>query len=107
MLRALLVGKVPQLKRCGAMSDRIKVDLKDKYRVLMTELLPYELPLWFSNELFYARLKGNSNILNDITNSSNIKNYIPLDYKIRRTSDGARVLSIIHPIIQVEACNFL
>lgn len=88
------------------MSDRIKVDLKDKYRVLMTELLPYELPLWFSNELFYTRLKENSNILNDITNNSNIKNYVPLDYKIRRTSGGARVLSIMHPKIQVEACDF-
>ena len=88
------------------MSDRIKVDLKDKYRVLMTELLPYELPLWFSNELFYARLKENPNILNEITYNAVIKNYVPLDYKIRRTSGGARILSIMHPKIQVEACDF-
>lgn len=105
-MRAILVGKFPQLKRCGTMSDRIKVDLKDKYRVLMTELLPYELPLWFSNELFYARLKENPNILNEITYNAVIKNYVPLDYKIRRTSGGARILSIMHPKIQVEACDF-
>lgn len=88
------------------MSDRIRVDLKDKYRVLMTELLPYELPLWFSNELFYSRLKENANILKDITHNTMIKNYVPFDYKIRRTSGGARILSIMHPKIQIEACDF-
>ena len=35
------------------MSNKIKVNLSDKYRVLLTEVLPYELPLWFTNYNLY------------------------------------------------------
>jgi len=30
-----------------------QVDKRDPYRVLLTEVLPYEVPLWFTNEFFH------------------------------------------------------
>ena len=89
------------------MNTKYKVDLNDKYRVLMTELLPYELPLWFSNEILYTRLNAKETFLRDILPSGvKLKNYVPLDYKIQRTGGSARVLSIMHPLIQKEFCDF-
>jgi len=88
------------------MSVKIQVDLKDKYRVLMTELLPYELPLWFSNECFYEKIRKSEDFIKDVTSGLNLKNYIPLDYKICKTGGGARMLSIMHPTVQKEFCDF-
>ena len=32
------------------------IDLNNKYRVLLTEVLPYELPLMLDNEAFYLSI---------------------------------------------------
>lgn len=39
------------------MPDIIKVDTNDKLRTLLTDVLPYELPLWFSNFTMYQRFR--------------------------------------------------
>ena len=62
-------------------------DLKNKYRVLLTEVLPYELPLVLNNEAFYENMQDEK--LRSLFNSifSNIvskgKWTIPFDYNIR------------------------
>jgi len=33
---------------------KVKIKKDDKYRVLLTEILPYEVPMIFSNEGFYS-----------------------------------------------------
>ena len=35
-------------------------DLNNKYRVLLTEVLPYELPLVLNNEAFYENMRKQS-----------------------------------------------
>ena len=40
---------------------KIKIDIRDKYRVLLTEVLPYETPFFFSNEGFYNYCKNIAN----------------------------------------------
>lgn len=35
-------------------------DLNNKYRVLLTEVLPYELPLVLNNEAFYENMQDDS-----------------------------------------------
>ncbi len=72
----------------------------------MTELLPYELPLWFSNQLLYSRFKNDVNSISKITDNAKLKNFISLDFKIQRTSGGARILSIMHPCVQNDFCDF-
>ena len=83
------------------MSNIIKVDTNDKYRTLLTEVLPYELPLWFNNFNMYQRLK-NSNDLDAYSTISGLDYkqhrpiYIPLNYQISRGSNSSlRTISIM------------
>ncbi|MNZ42747.1 reverse transcriptase [compost metagenome] len=94
------------------MSNIIKVDTKDKLRTLLTDVLPYELPLWFSNFTMYQRFK-NTQYLNTYKTISGLNFdsptgvYIPLDYQISRgSSKGPRTISIIHPAAQMKVCDF-
>lgn len=87
-----------------------KVNLKDKYRALLTDVLPYELPIWFDASQFYHTCKNkNFTKYKDKVNSLEKleSNYIPLEYKISRGSSiSPRVLSIMHPFMQVKVCDF-
>lgn len=92
------------------MSKQISIDLKDKYRVLLTEVLPYELPIWFDASVFYELCKTKDFVRNhkSINKISSLKkNYIPLEYKISRgNTSSSRSLSIMHPLMQIETCEF-
>jgi hypothetical protein len=88
---------------------RISIDRSDKVRVVLTELLPYEVPMLFSNEGFYSLIKANkydaffSRILSlsGALGTGNKKYGIPFNYEVRKTIEGdTRVLSIIHPYCQ-------
>ena len=39
---------------------RTERNLNNKYRVLLTEVLPYELPLVLNNEAFYENMQNES-----------------------------------------------
>ena len=82
------------------------INLNNKYRVLLPEVLPYELPLFLNNEAFYANMQNNElyKLFNDIFNNIVTKNdwTIPLDYNIRRVGgEKSRKLSLIHPLTQL------
>lgn len=85
-----------------------ELNLNNKYRVLLTEVLPYELPLFLNNEAFYANMQNSklNNLFLDIFKSIITKyNWtIPFDYNIRRVGgEKSRKLSLIHPLTQL-AC---
>lgn len=82
------------------------VNKNDKYRILLTEVLPYETPIWFTNEFFHLRAKDEEFFqLPDIfTKSKEAK--IPYSYNIKRDYSGERQLSIIHPLIQLKIVDF-
>jgi hypothetical protein len=68
------------------MSDLVKEDTKKnlKLRVLLTDVLPYELPLWFSNFTMYQRFKTPAHInayktVSGLNFESKAGVYIPLD----------------------------
>jgi len=87
---------------------RVKINKDDKTRILLTELLPYEVPMLFSNEGFYQIInKGNySKFFERIIQLSKAggdgKKYgIPFNYDIRKNIEGeTRTLSVIHPYCQ-------
>jgi hypothetical protein len=87
---------------------RVKINKDDKTRILLTELLPYEVPMLFSNEGFYQIInKGNySKFFDRIIQLSKAggdgKKYgIPFNYDIRKNIEGdTRTLSVIHPYCQ-------
>lgn len=83
-------------------------DLNNKYRVLLTELLPYELPLVLNNDAFYENMQDDKfrklfvGVFNNIVS---IKDWtIPFDYNIRRVGgEKSRKMSLMHPLTQL-AC---
>ncbi|RTI86041.1 antiviral reverse transcriptase Drt3b [Campylobacter jejuni] len=98
-----------------------------KERVVLSEILPYEVPLIFSNKNFYNfLLEHKTKINNYFNNSTNIeKNFkkmlnmlfvdekcykkgftIPFHFKIPHKTNEYRKLSIIHPAHQIKVMNF-
>lgn len=84
---------------------RIKIAKEDKTRVILTELLPYEVPMLFSNEGFYNIVRSNNlhyftSKINDIYK---IEYALPFNYEIKKNITGdTRLLSVIHPFIQLN-----
>ena len=84
---------------------KVRIDKDDKSRILLTELLPYEVPMLFSNEGFYTILKNNSidKFFNENDSLRKKKYGIPFNFEIGKSNSGdTRVLSIIHPKNQLE-----
>ncbi len=86
---------------------RIKIDKEDKSRVLLTELLPYEVPMLFSNEGFYNIIRSEKlSYFETKLKGTKYKNWdeqftLPFNYEIKKNIIGeTRTLSVIHPITQ-------
>lgn len=87
---------------------KIKINKDDKARILLTELLPYEVPMLFSNEGFYKLVSNGkyNTFFNRILQLSKAggdgrKYGIPFNYEIRKNIEGdTRTLSVIHPYCQ-------
>lgn len=86
-----------------------EINLNNKYRVLLTEVLPYELPLMLDNEGFYLNMQneGLKKVFNEAF-AVNLKKWtIPFDYSVRKYGgDKSRKLSLMHPFIQLQCVNF-
>lgn len=82
-------------------------NLNNKYRVLLTEVLPYELPLVLNNEAFYENMQDEKlrSLFLSVFNGR-VKNgdwTIPFDYNIRRMGgEKSRKLSLMHPMTQLD-----
>ena len=81
-------------------------------RVLLTEVLPYETPLIFSNRSFYSicckndlRKREGVGPISDFF-GDNIDYSIPFDFYICREEKDPRLLSVIHPAKQIEIVRF-
>lgn len=89
------------------------VNLNNKYRVLLTEVLPYELPIVLNNEAFYENMKDDSlrslflEIFPKSVKSAKSGTWtIPFDYNIRRIGgERSRKLSLMHPITQLDCVD--
>ena len=97
------------------MSKKVKrINKGDRNRVLLTELLPYEVPLIFSNAGLHDFFQnnpqgefGNIAALNEVFVFLSKKNVtIPYDYYIRKSASSSRKLSIIHPFYQKYFVDF-
>ena len=93
--------------------SKIRINKEDKNRVLLTELLPYEVPIIFSNDGFYKLISSGkfsdfSAKIRNLSSSADSKKYgIPFNYEVRKTVQGeTRLLSIIHPLNQLDFIDF-
>lgn len=90
----------------------IKLSKNDFNRVVLMDVLPYELPFILTNEGFYSLLNNNSKKINcfisndfflkELFFSDNVTETYPLDYKITKDQESERVLSLIHPKAQIK-----
>ena len=85
-----------------------KIRKRDYDRVLLTETLPYETPIVFSNDGLYRNIKRSNSLggviqrllVENLVQHPNSKPTIPLRYKIRKNAIEFRRLSLQHPLSQ-------
>lgn len=88
--------------------SRVKIDKNDANRILLTELLPYEVPMLFSNDGFY-QIVTDGHIERFIAKLKPLRESygIPFNYEIAKANDSdTRTLSVIHPFNQYNFVEF-
>ncbi len=88
------------------MSDAKKIK-SFGYSALITDTLPYELPLFISNDTFVDKLEEirGTKIWSCLENK--VKKYsVPFNFKIIKDEDSFRTLSLLHPCAQIEFSEF-
>lgn len=86
--------------------------LTTKYRVLVTEVLPYERPLRIDGDLFCRNMleQGGRELIEKLFKEAGIKSdewTIPFNYNVRKAGGmKGRSLSIPHPLIQLRWVDF-
>ena len=84
-----------------------RINKGDFSRVLLTETTPYEVPVIFNNEGFYEHIKTEDLHTTNLLTSIRGNNWkIPLPYKIKKDTLGARSLSLPHPTSQLDYIDF-
>ncbi|MFP1843855.1 antiviral reverse transcriptase Drt3b [Lonsdalea quercina] len=86
---------------------KIEIEKKDYNRVLLTDTLPYELPILCSNEGIYTYFNKADDIPTEFKHIFNkSQTTIPFNYKIKKDSTSLRTLSIPHISNQIRSCEF-
>ncbi|EGN7582824.1 RNA-directed DNA polymerase [Escherichia coli] len=87
---------------------KIKIKKGDYNRVLLTDVLPYEVPILFSNEDFYHIISRDDLPceFKELFSFENFKTTVPYTYKIKKGQASFRSLAIIHPAHQLKICHF-
>jgi|TARA_R100000501_G_C2620246_1_gene113514 hypothetical protein len=86
----------------------IRIDRNDFDRILLTDLLPYETPVIFSNRYFYERIKEENiekTFIEQLFKTTKDPS-IPYSYTASRGAFGKRELSVIHPKFQRKLISF-
>lgn len=94
----------------------VKLDKKDSMRALLTDTLPGEVPLIFSNDGLYinlqAKIQNHLIVDNEIFDSffreilEGESASTPFKYSINKNQFSLRGLSLIHPRSQINYCKF-
>lgn len=93
-------------------TSKEKIRKDDYNRVLITETLPYETPIIFSNDGLHKNVLSESKneIFESIRNSLILQTdhnaTVPYKYKIKKTPTELRTLSVIHPSSQIKFTEF-
>lgn len=91
---------------------RGNIDRRDFERALLTDTVPTDVPIVFSNDGFHANVRRatKSEALEKVIAAlirNNLERYtIPYRYRIRLSSTTSRQLSLAHPAAQYRACGF-
>lgn len=96
--------------------SKIKVRTDDDCRVLVTDVLPAETPIVFSNDGFYLRCRNYKSvagpsqlIFREIVEQEpdfKKRRYVPYTYRVKKSALSYRALSVVHPGAQWQMKNF-
>ncbi len=96
---------------------RTKIDKKDQYRALLTDTPPGDVPIIFSNDGLYVNLHS-MDLKHSLTSSSIFGSILkrllraeygqssPYLYSIKKDEISLRTLSLTHPRVQINFCDF-
>ncbi|WP_192459605.1 antiviral reverse transcriptase Drt3b, partial [Musicola keenii] len=88
------------------MNKKILLNKRDFSRVILTDVLPYEVPFILTNEGLYNAVKlkitRKNEILNAIFHSGDEVLTNPLSYKITKDAESERTLYLVHPSVQIK-----
>lgn len=88
------------------MAEEIKINKHDYNRIVLTEVQPYELPFIITNEGFYTYLKSSNSLCFFEKIFGHLTETKPFDFKITKTHNSFRKLSLIHPFGQKKFISF-
>lgn len=96
------------------MSQKNHIKIGDFSRIVLSETIPYDTPLIFTNNWYYRHLEldGSTNsyikdTVKRIFIDSKIEKYtVPFKYKLLKNSEEFRNLGIIHPSVQYRFIEF-
>lgn len=94
--------------------SRVKLNRADKWRVVLTDTSPFEVPIIISNVGFYKNLYGLAGksahfekLIKALVIDDDGKSFsVPLRYNIVKDSRSVRTLSLLHPNGQVVLASF-
>nr|WP_321461060.1 antiviral reverse transcriptase Drt3b [uncultured Cohaesibacter sp.] len=94
--------------------SQVTLDRADKWRVVLTDTSPFEVPIIVSNDGFYKNLHSTASksanfkkMVNALVLEDDGKSYtVPLKYNVIRDSHSVRTLSLIHPKGQAILAEF-
>ena len=88
--------------------SKVKIDKEDANRILLTELLPYEVPMLFSNDGFYTIVsRGDHTYFEHKIRGKRQEYGIPFNYEVAKSNNlDTRCLSVIHPFNQLSFVEF-
>lgn len=95
-------------------NSRVNLNRADKWRVVLTDTSPFEVPIVMSNDGFYKNLHGLSKkspqfqkMIYSLLLEDDGKRYtVPLRYNVVKDSRSVRTLSLLHPKGQVILAEF-
>lgn len=94
--------------------SKIKLNKADKWRIVLTDTSPFEVPIIISNDGFYKNLhelEGKSPFFQKLIKALVIEDdrkspSVPMRYNIVKDSRSVRTLSLLHPKGQVILASF-
>jgi len=89
--------------------SKVRIRKTDRFRALLTETLPYEVPLLFSNDGLY--LAARDGLVEKIKAEHGLDIFdkeatIPYKYKIKKNAYDSRELAVMHPVQQIAVGAF-
>jgi hypothetical protein len=82
---------------------------KSKGLMLLTDVLPYELPIYFTNERLFNYANNStkkSTLVDSLFRQSEQALLQPYGFRINKVDGRSRRLSLMHPAAQIHYCDF-